>query len=69
MRIYTSNFDNLDRIITSNKVAVAICRKCPPNYEGLKIPELALTHMILHEYHKMEIKNCIPKGISKYYLS
>lgn len=52
MRIYTSNFEKLDKIVADDKVGVAICLKCPSNYEGYWIPELAPTQEMLREYHQ-----------------
>lgn len=52
MRIYTSNFEKLDKIVDDDKVGVAICLKCPSNYEGYWIPELAPTQEMLYEYHQ-----------------
>ena len=50
--IYTSNFENLNRIIADQKTALAICLKCPADYDGFWLPELAPTQEMLSEYHE-----------------
>lgn len=52
MKIYTSNFENMDRIIMEDKVTVAICLKCPTDYNGYWMPELAPPQEMLSEYHE-----------------
>ena len=52
LKIYTSNFENMNRVIAEDKVVVAICRKCPVDYDGYWMPELAPTQEILSEYHE-----------------
>lgn len=51
MRVYTSNFENLDNILEAGMIGVAICLKCPHDYKGPWMPELAPTKKILYKYH------------------
>lgn len=64
MRIYTGNFENMDKILADDKVVVAICLKCPADYTGFWIPELAPTQELLHEYHQ----NCDVKTYTEKYI-
>ena len=49
MKIYTSNFENIP-FFPDSLVPIAICLKTPPEYDGLRLMELAPSHDILYQY-------------------